>query len=37
MNRFLTKRTKRTKSENVSLLYESTLVFIFAEIGQIYI
>jgi len=37
MNRFLTKRTKRTKSENYSFVYKSTLAFIFAETGEIYI
>jgi len=37
MNSFLTKRTKRTKSENFSFVYKSTLAFIFAETGQNYI
>jgi len=37
MNRFLTKRTKRTKKDKFSFVYKSTLAFIFAETRQIYI
>jgi len=37
MNRFLTKRTKRAKTENFSFVYKSTFACIFAETGQIYI